>query len=161
MGRPAACEMRDAPIGPWCDSRPSHGAPPPPTVPPAISRQKILAVGGASGDVPPSLFGRILKWPTRADCKSAGLRPTLVRIQLLPPSFAQPLAVATTDGRPSPRQPTGVRNSLFPGAGASRPGYSFRPRDFPARPGPPRAGTRRLHDLLRIQRRPRSGAPAL
>src|SRR5438093_2767129 len=46
--------------------------------------KKTLAVGRMSGDVPPSLSGRILKWPTRADCKSAGLRPTLVRIQLLP-----------------------------------------------------------------------------
>src|SRR4051812_42669148 len=36
--------------------------------------EKSLAVGFMTGDVPRSLSGRILKWPTRADCKSAGLR---------------------------------------------------------------------------------------
>lgn len=38
------------------------------------SREKNLAVGDPSRDLAPSLLGRILKWPTRGDCKSPGLR---------------------------------------------------------------------------------------
>lgn len=42
--------------------------------------------GGGSGDSTASLcVGGILKWPTRIDCKSIGLRPSVVRIHLPPP----------------------------------------------------------------------------
>src|SRR3954466_13461170 len=61
--------------------------------------KKSLAVDGAYRDVPRSLSGRILKWPTRADCKSAGFTPTVVRIHLLPPASAEPTA-----GGPANRQ---------------------------------------------------------
>ena len=36
--------------------------------------EKYLELCGMSREFSPSLAGRILKWPTRADCKSAGLR---------------------------------------------------------------------------------------
>ena len=36
--------------------------------------EKYLELCGMSREFSPSQAGRILKWPTRADCKSAGLR---------------------------------------------------------------------------------------
>src|ERR1035438_3131923 len=39
-----------------------------------IAAQITLELPPARRKVSPSAFGRILKWPTRADCKSAGLR---------------------------------------------------------------------------------------
>ena len=36
----------------------------------------------------PLWYGRLPKWPTGIDCKSIGLRPSMVRIHHLPPVFA-------------------------------------------------------------------------